>query len=91
MVYNVEDGFLGPLNANPAEVEYENLWDERHIERGFSDIEVVAFDRHREWDFQSIVAYVHLLSFVGFENIGDVQVVAAVREALSNIDSELFT
>jgi len=92
-IYTVVDDFLDlPERTVPADIEYENPWDELLAERGFSDVEVVTFDHHREWDLELIVAYVFSLSFVDFEAIGDVEALEAdVRERLSEFDSQLFS
>lgn len=92
-VYSVVEAFLDdvPPRSDPAEIEYENPWDELLADRGFSDVEITTFDLRREWDAESIVGYVFSLSFCSPSRFGDWSAFEdTLRDRLSEFGDEPF-
>lgn len=73
-----------PEQRDPAEVEYDDPWDELLADCGLVDVETTTFPLEREWTVDGVVGYLLSLSSCAPAVLGDdrEELAEAVREVL---------
>lgn len=93
-VYEVVDEYVDTLPARvPAsELEYDEPWDVMLADFGFVDVETQTFELERSWTAESVLGYLHSLSFCGPAMLDDdiAAFESAVRGRLEAFGREPF-
>ena len=81
-----------PAREDPAEIEYDDPWDEMLAENEFRDVETVHFDVDRTWSVDEAVGYVFSLSYCSPATFGDdrADFEAALRARLADLGGGPF-